>query len=116
VAATAAGNCLVITSKPVALPPGQCVEITSVAATPVCPVGFSSIRAVTFRVTARTNRTRLSWHRAPNSSDVVEPSEGRIAPNGTTEVTLTDIVLDDRLRINIMDGDDIVARFTLRHY
>jgi hypothetical protein len=103
-------------TKPVALPGGQCVEINSVAATPACPVGFSTVRAVTFKVTARTSRARLQWRRAPNSGDVIEPSTGRIAPDGTTEVTLTDIVLDDRLRLEIVDGEEVVARFALRHY
>ena len=116
VPATSAGNCIVNVTKPVALPPGQCVEIISVAATPACPVGFSTVRAITFRVTARTNRARLQWRRATNSSDVIEPSSGRIVPDGTTEVTLTDIVLDDRVRIDIVDGDNVVARFMLRHY
>jgi hypothetical protein len=114
--AEAAGNCLVNVTKPVAVPAGQCIEVTSVAATPACPVGFSTPRAVTFRVTAHTTRARLEWRRAANSGDVVEPASGRIAPNGTTEVTLTDIVLDDRLRIEIVDGNDVLARFMLRHY
>ena len=114
--ATSAGNCLVNVTKPVAAGAGQCVEITSVAATPACPVGLNVVRAVTFRVTARTSRTRLEWRAAVNSGDVIEPASGRIAPNGTTDVTLADIVLDDRLRIEIVDGDNVLARFALRHY
>jgi hypothetical protein len=114
--ATAAGNCIVNVTKPVAVPAGQCVEVTAVAATPACPVGFSTPRAVTFRVTARTSRARLEWRRADTSSDAIEPPSGRIAPNGTTDVTLTDIVLDDRVRIEIVDGNDVLVRFMLRHY
>jgi hypothetical protein len=103
-------------AKLVTLPAGQCLEVVSVAATPSCPVGFSTVRAVTFRVTAKTNRARLEWRRSPTSSDAIEPASGRIAPDRTTEVTLTDIVLDDRLRIQIVDGEEVLMVFGLRHY
>jgi hypothetical protein len=113
---TTAGNCRVNVVKPVALPAGQCLELTHVSVSQPCPVGFSTIRSVTFRATARTSRARLQWRRSADSGDVLDPSSGRILPNGQTEVTLTDIVLDDRVRIEVVDGDDVLLRFTLRHY
>jgi hypothetical protein len=113
---TTAGSCRVNVQKPVAVPVGQCVELTALRVSPPCPVGFSTIRSLTFRTTARTSRARLQWRRSADSSDVLEPSSGRVVPNGQTEVTLTDIVLDDRVRIEVVDGDDVVLRFTLRHY
>jgi hypothetical protein len=102
--------------KPVALSVGQCLELSAVTVSPPCPVGFSTIRSLTFRTTARTSRARLQWRRSADSGDVLQPSSGRIAPNGQTDVTLTDIVLDDRVRIEVVDGDDVLLRFTLRHY
>ena len=113
---TTAGNCRVNVVKPVALPVGQCLELSAVTVSPPCPVGFSTIRSLTFRTTARTSRARLQWRRSADSSDVLQPSSGRIAPNGQTDVTLTDIVLDDRVRIEVVDGEDVLLRFTLRHY
>jgi hypothetical protein len=112
----AAGNCALTIVKPVPVPVGQCIELTSIAVTPSCPVGFSTVRSLRFAVMARTSRARLTWRRSPNSSDVLEPSSGTIGNNGRTEVVLTDIVLDDRVKIEIVDGDDVVLRFNLRHY
>jgi hypothetical protein len=102
--------------KPVALAAGQCLELTAVTVSPPCPVAFSTVRSVTFRTTARTSRARLQWRRSADSSDVLQPASGRVLPNGQTEVTLTDIVLDDRVRVEVVDGDDVLLRFTLRHY
>ena len=112
----AAGNCAVTIVKPVPVPVGQCIELTSVAVTPACPVGFSTVRSIRFAVTARTSRARLQWRRSANSGDVLEPSTGTLASNGRTEVVLSDIVLDDRVKIEIVDGEDVVLRFVLRHY
>jgi hypothetical protein len=113
--AATAGNCALTIGKPDPLPVGQCVELTSLAVSPSCPVGFSTVRALRFAVTARTSRALL-WRRAPNNGDVLEPASGSIGNSGRTEVVLTDIVLDDRVRVEIVDGADVVLRFTLRHY
>lgn len=114
-AATAA-NCPLIVVKPDALPSGQCIDLNRVTVTPACPVGFSTVRSLSFRITARTSHAALQWRRAATSGDVLDPSSGTIAGNGQTEVALTDIVLDDEVAIAITDGSKVLLRFRVRHH
>lgn len=114
-AATAA-NCPLIVVKPDTLPAGQCIDLNRVTVTPACPVGFSTVRSLSFRITARTSHSTLLWRRAAENGDVLDPSSGTIAGNGQTNVTLTDIVLDDEAKIAITDGSNVLLRFTVRHH
>jgi len=114
--ASSAANCPLIVVKPDALPVGQCIDLNRVTVTPACPVGFSTVRSISFRITARTSRSTLQWRRAAENGDVLDPSSGTIAGNGQTNVTLTDIVLDDEAKIAITDGSNVLLRFTVRHH
>jgi hypothetical protein len=114
--AAAAGNCPVTILKPTALPAGQCIEVNLVTTSRSCPIGISTVQSLSFRVTAHTSRGTLTWRRAGQVGDVFEPATGRIASTGQTEVTLTDIVLDDRARIEVVSGEDVLLRFVVRHY
>jgi hypothetical protein len=105
-----------IVIKPVALPAGQCIDLNRVTVTPACPVGFSTVRSINFRITARTSHSTLQWRRGANSGDVLDPSSGTIAGDGQTEVALRDIVLDDEVGIAITDGSNSLLRFTVRHH
>jgi hypothetical protein len=105
-----------IVVKPDALPVGQCIDLNRVTVTPACPVGFSTVRSLSFRITARTLQSTLQWRRAAENGDVFDPSSGTLAGNGQTEVTLTDIVLDDEAKIAITDGSHVLLRFTVRHH
>jgi hypothetical protein len=102
--------------KPVALPSGQCIDLNRVTVTPACPVGFSTVRALSFRVTARTNRPTLQWHRAANNGDVLDPSSGTIPGNAQTDVALTDIVLDGQVALVVTDGSNVLLRFEVGHH
>ena len=114
--ATAAGNCSLTIVKPTALVSGECIEVNAVNVNQSCPVGFNTSRSLSFDVTAHTSRTGLRWRRSVTSSDVLEPSEGAIARNGTTSVLLSDLVLDSAVTIEIVDGSNVLVAFTLRHY
>jgi hypothetical protein len=114
--ASTAANCPLIVVKPDALPVGQCIDLNRVTVTPACPVGFSTVRSINFRLTARTTRSTLQWRRAAENGDVFDPSSGTLAGNGQSDVTLTDIVLDDEAKIAITDGSNVLLRFTLRHH
>jgi hypothetical protein len=114
--ASAAGNCLVTISKPLSLGSGQCIELNLVTVNQDCPVGVNTIRSMRFDVTAHTTRTNLTWRRAAESSDVLNPSTGIVSSNGTTSVLLTDIVLQNTVTIEIVDGGTVLLSFTLRHF
>jgi hypothetical protein len=90
--------------------------VNVVTANQSCPVSPAVPRSVRFDVTARTARPTLQWRRGPGSGDVLDPSTGTIAGNGTTSVVLTDIVLTDHLVIDVVDGGRVVLRFSLRNY
>jgi hypothetical protein len=110
-----AGNCVLTTVRPNALPAGECVEINQVTVAQSCPVGFATVRSVSFNTTAFSSR-QLRWRRSVTSSDVLEPAGGTISRNGSTAVLLSDLVLDSAVTIEIVDGDRVLVAFTLRHY
>jgi hypothetical protein len=114
--ATSAGNCSVTIVRPTTMAAGECIEVNSVSVNQSCPVGFNTPRSLTFDVTAHTERTGLRWRRSVTSSDILSPSDGAIAKNGTTSVLLTDLVLDSAVTIEIVQGDTVLIAFTLRHY
>jgi hypothetical protein len=95
---------------------GECLEVITVTVNQSCPVGFATARSLRFDVVAHTARTGLRWRRSVTSSDVLDPSEGAVASNGTTSVLLTDLVLDSAVTIEIVDGSKVLEAFTLRHY
>jgi hypothetical protein len=102
--------------RPTTLAAGECIAVNVVSVNQSCPVGFATPRSLQFDVTAHTARTGLRWRRSVTSSDVLEPSEGAIAKNGTTSVLLTDLVLDSAVTIEVVQGSDVLIAFTLRHY
>ena len=113
--ASAAGNCSVSIAKPVALPGGECIELNRITANQSCPVSLSTLRSLMFEVTASTARQDLSWRRAFQSSDVLQPSSGPIASHGTTTVLTTDLVLDSSVTFEVVSSNQVLLSFTLRH-
>jgi hypothetical protein len=92
------------------------VELTDIAVNHSCPVALTSRRSLSFEVTARSTKNRLRWRRAASSLDVLDPSEGTVAGNGSSTVLVTDIVLSNTVTIEILDAQTVVLAFTLRHY
>jgi hypothetical protein len=101
---------------PTALPGDECIELNLVSANLACPVTFNTTRSLRFDVTAHTQRDGLTWRRAATSSDVLTPSGGAIGSNGVTSVLVNDLVLDGTVTFEIVDGNDVLLSFTLRHY
>jgi hypothetical protein len=79
-------------------------------------VGVNTVRSLRFDVTAHTSKPSFTWRRAAGSNDVLEPSSGTLAGDGTTSVVVSDIVLDSTVTIEIVDGGVVLLSFTLRHY
>jgi len=101
--------------RPTATSADECVQLNAVTVNQGCPVGFATSRSLRFDVTAHTSRS-LRWRRSVTSSDVLEPSEGAISSQGATSALLTDLVLDSAVTIEIVDGNQVLLAFTLRHY
>jgi hypothetical protein len=64
-------------------------------------------------VTANTLRNELQWRRAAGSFDAVYPARGNVASKGKTSVSLTDVVLDDTVVFEVVDGETVLLRLKL---
>lgn len=113
--AVSVGGCTVSVSRPRALAGGECLELNWAAFDQPCPSGLNTVRTLRFDVTARTGLGNLRWRRSIASSDVLTPAEGLIASEGTTTVTLSDIVLGSSLTLEIVSEETPLLSFTLRH-
>jgi hypothetical protein len=113
---TKAGTCSVVVTRPVALPAGQCIALNVLTVSPDCPVGYNTSRALRFDINVQTTRPNLRWRRSTNSSDRLEPSAGVVASKGTTSVLVSDLVLHSEVTFEVVDGDDVLMSYTLRHY
>ena len=113
---TKAGNCAVVVTRPVALPAGQCIALNVLTVTPDCPVGYNTSRALRFDINVQTTRSGLRWRRSPNSSDRLDPAGGVVASQGTTSVLVSDLVLHSEVTFEVVEGDDVLMSYTLRHY
>jgi hypothetical protein len=102
-------------TKPAALPAGGCIELVDLTIENACPRAEGTSTGLAFKIRAKTT-SDLSWRRSPDSFDAVFPSSGSLAGEGTTSVSLTDVVLADRVAFEAIDGSGrVVLRFTVRH-
>jgi hypothetical protein len=110
------GGCALTISKPAALPSGECIELVWAQVSASCPVADATSLLLEFKVKAGTSAPSLSWRRSADSFDAVFPSSGTLAGNGSTVVSVTDVVLADRVTFEVTDAEEKVRlRFTLRH-
>ena len=109
------GQCSLTVTRPTAMSGNECLELNAVTAAQPCPVGFATARSLRFDLTAHTSRA-LRWRRSVTSSDVLDPSEGAVSSQGATSALLTDLVLDSTVTIEVVDGNNVLLAFTLRHY
>ena len=98
------------------MPGDQCIEVVAVALSAPCPVGDGISLDLGFKVKAKTAADSLSWHRSTDSFDALYPSSGTIVSDGVSSVSLTDVVLADRVTVEVVDaGGRVRLRFTVRH-
>jgi len=112
--ATFAGSCGLTISKPDALPSNECIELTDIRTSSDCPVSFGVPLSVSFEVTVSSGSS-FTWKQVPGKSDVLTPVSGSIKGPGATSVTLSDIVLDKALLIEVIHGDKTYLVFSLKH-
>jgi hypothetical protein len=108
-----ANGCSITVTERASLPANECVQLTQVAVSRSCPIGFGVTRAVSFRIQASTKSSSLSWRRSSLSADVLSPSSGSISSNGPTDVALEQTVLDQALVIEVVDGGRVLLRFSI---
>jgi hypothetical protein len=114
VPATFQGSCGLIIKKPDPLSAGECIELTGIRTSSDCPVTFGVPLSVSFEITA-SSANNFTWKQYPGRNDVLTPTSGTVAGTGATNVTLSDIVLDSDLTIEVFRGDRIYLAFSLKH-
>jgi outer membrane biosynthesis protein TonB len=112
--ATFPGHCHLTISYPDKLPASQCIELTDIRTSADCPVNFGVPLSLSFQITAEM-AADYTWRRQANSADVVTPASGTVAKSGVTNVTVSDLVLGDRVTIEVVRGGNMVLAFTLKH-
>jgi hypothetical protein len=81
-----------------------------------CPLADGTSVQLGFTLKAQASVDGLSWRRSASSSDAVFPASGTVATSGSTTVTLTDVVLADKVTFEVVDpGGRVRLAFTLRH-
>jgi hypothetical protein len=100
----------------VALPGGECIELVAASLSSGCPLADGTSVDLGFTVKAKTGIGGLTWRRAASSSDAVFPASGSVSSDGATAVSLTDVVLADRVTFEVVDASgNVRLSFTLRH-
>jgi hypothetical protein len=113
-----AERCLVSVDYPESLPKQRRVSLTDVMSDRDCPSELNATQELSFEVEtpAAAATSNLWWRRSPSSFDVLHPSSGPLGAKGRSRVTLSDLILDDSVTIDVMDGDQRVLSFTIRHF
>ena len=98
------------------LPADQRVTLTDLVADRACPSELNTTVGLTFEVDVPKPGRNLWWRRAESSFDVLYPSSGSIAGSGKSRVSLSNLVLDQSVTIEVLDNDQRLLSFTLKHF
>jgi hypothetical protein len=108
-------RCSVAVAYPDDLPADRRVTLTNLVADHDCPSKLNTTVGLTFEIDdPRPGRT-LWWRRAESSFDVLRPSSGSIAA-GRSRVSVSSLVLDQTVTIEVLEGDRRLMSFTVRHF
>jgi hypothetical protein len=77
---------------------------------------LSSTRTISFRVQASASASGLQWRRSSLTGDAITPSGGSVNSSGVTDVTVSQMVQDRYLLVEVVNGGDVLMRFTLANY
>jgi hypothetical protein len=69
-----------------------------------------------FEIDNPTGGRNLWWRRAESSFDVLYPSSGSITAAGKNRVSLSNLVLDQTVTVEVLEGDQRLMSFTLKHF
>jgi hypothetical protein len=111
-----APRCSVAVAYPDDLPTDRRITLTDVVTDRDCPLELNTTVATTFEVNNPKPGRNLWWRRAESSFDVLYPSSGSINAAGKNRVNLSNLVLDETVTIEVLEGDQRLMSFTLKHF
>jgi hypothetical protein len=111
-----APRCSVAVSYSDEVPTDRRVTLTDVVTDRDCPLELNTTVATTFEVDNPRPGRSLWWRRAESSFDVLYPSSGSINAAGRNRVSLSNLVLDQTVTIEVLEGDQRLMSFTLKHF
>jgi hypothetical protein len=98
------------------VPAAERVTLTDLVSDRPCPSDLNTTVGLTFEVDNPKAGRSLWWRRAESSFDVLYPSSGSIPGRGRNRVSLSNLVLDQSVTIEVLDQDQRLMSFTLKHF
>ncbi len=92
------------------------VALTDLVSDKTCPAELNTTIGLTFEIDNPRPGRNLWWRRAESSFDVLYPSSGSIAAEGKNRVSLSNLVLDQTVTIEVLEADQRLMSFTLKHF
>jgi hypothetical protein len=92
------------------------VALTDLVSDKACPAELNTTIGLTFEIDNPKPVRNLWWRRAEHSFDVLYPSSGSITAEGKNRVSLSNLVLDQTVTIEVLEGDQRLMSFTLKHF
>ncbi len=92
------------------------VTLTDLVADRECPSEINTMVGMTFEIDNPKAGRSLWWRRAESSFDVLYPSSGSIPAAGKNRISLSNLVLDQTVTIEVLEGDQRLMSFTLKHF
>jgi hypothetical protein len=111
-----APSCSVALTHPEGLPAERRVALTDLVSDRGCPAELNTTIGLTFEIDNPKPSRNLWWRRAESSFDVLYPSSGSIAAVGKNRVSLSNLVLDQTVTIEVLEADQRLMSFTLKHF
>jgi len=109
-------RCSVAVAYPDGVGTDRRVTLTDLVADRDCPSELNTTVGLTFELDNPKARRNLWWRRAESSFDVLYPSSGSITAAGKNRVSLSNLVLDQTVTIEVLEGDQRLMSFTLKHF
>ena len=111
-----APRCSVAVAYPDDVGADRRVTLTDLVSDRDCPSEMNTTVGLTFEVDNPKAGRNLWWRRAASSFDVLYPSSGSITAAGKSRVSLSNLVLDQTVTIEVLEGDQRLMSFTLKHF
>ena len=111
-----APRCSIAVDYPDGVGSDRRVTLTDLVADRECPSELNTTVGLTFEVDNPKASRKLWWRRAESSFDVLYPSSGSITAAGKNRVSVSNLVLDQTVTIEVLEGDQRLMSFTLKHF
>jgi hypothetical protein len=111
-----APRCSVAVAYPDEVRSDRRVTLTDLVSDKDCPSELNTTVGLTFEIDNPTGGRNLWWRRAESSFDVLYPSSGSITAAGKNRVSLSNLVLDQTVTVEVLEGDQRLMSFTLKHF